>query len=88
MRSSRSRRVSQSDHITVIRFRKQFSLRILLIVTCFLGMNFAWVPWPGSGLLAIVIAIPLFASRFRVIELVVLYGIVVVLGAAMCSRPL
>jgi hypothetical protein len=49
----------------MIRFRKQFSLRTLLIVTCFLGINFAWVPWPGCAILAVVIVLLPFDDHLR-----------------------
>jgi hypothetical protein len=74
MRSSRSRRASQTEHITVVRFRKQFSLRILLCVTCFLGMNFAWVPWPACAVLGTAIVLPLFMVGPSISEWVVIYS--------------
>jgi hypothetical protein len=81
MRSNRSRRVSQSDHITIVRFRKQFSLRTLLIVTCFLGMNFAWVPWPACAVLGAAIVLPLFIVGPSIAEWIVIYCCSFVLAA-------
>jgi hypothetical protein len=85
MRSRRSRRVSQSDHVTNIRFRKQFSLRTLLIVTCFLGMNFAWVPWPACAVMGTAIVLPLFMVGPSISEWVVIYSLSFVLAGLLMS---
>jgi hypothetical protein len=72
----------------MIRLRRQYNLATLMAVVLALGVNFAWVPWPGSGVLAILIVISAVVSGFRLIEWLVIYGIVgVLLGLLIPAVP-
>jgi hypothetical protein len=64
----------------MVRFRRQFSLARLIGVTCAMAINFAWVSWPGCGILAVAIALPLFVSGLTLIEVIVIYSIIGVLA--------
>ena len=67
----------------MVRVRGKNKLVVLIAVVFALGLNFAWVPWPGSGFLAIAIAIPLFGSHHTLVELVAFYGVIALIGTAM-----
>ena len=67
----------------MVRPRRQYNLSTLMAVVLAMGLNFAWIPWPGSVFLGVVIVIPLFTPRCTLIELVVFFGMVAVLGTAM-----
>jgi hypothetical protein len=68
----------------MLRLRRQYNLATLMTVVLALGVDFAWVPWPSSGILAVAIVIPVVVSGFTLIEWIVVYGVVgVLLGLLM-----
>ncbi len=42
----------------MVRLRRQYNLATLMSVVLVFGVNFAWVPWPVSVILAIAMLIP------------------------------
>jgi hypothetical protein len=64
-----------------IQLRRQFSLRTLMIVSCALGMNFAWLPSPISAVLAALIVLPLFLVGISIGDWVAIFGVPLVLIA-------
>jgi hypothetical protein len=64
----------------MIRLRRQYNLSMLMTVTFVLAINFAWMPWPAVGVLTVAIIIPLLFSGLKLIDWLVIYGIVVVFG--------
>jgi hypothetical protein len=78
---AREPRLARSWHATMIRFRKQFSLRMLMLVTALLGINFAWVPWPTCLVFAVAIVVGGFIAQISLIECLVYAAAVFVLVA-------
>ena len=67
----------------MLRLRRQYNLATLMTAVLALAVDFAWVPWPASGLLTVAIVIPLIVSGFTLVDWLVIYGIVGVYGALM-----
>jgi hypothetical protein len=63
------------------RFRKQVSLRRLMLVTALLGINFAWLPWPACVFPAIAIVLAGFVARITLVECLYCAAVVLVLVA-------
>ena len=69
------------DPTTMIQFRKQYSVRTLMIVASILGVNFAWMPWPTCVVLAVPIIVAGFIARINLVECLVYAFVVLVLVA-------
>ena len=68
----------------MVRIRTRCTLSTLMVVVLAQGLNLAWVPWPGSGVVAFAIVIPVVVSGLTLIEWMVTYSIVgVLLGLLM-----
>ena len=52
----------------------RFTVRRLMLVVTAMGLNFGVAPWPACGVMAAVIALPLFVSLGTLLDWVVLYG--------------
>jgi hypothetical protein len=59
-----------------MRFRRRYTLGILLVLVPALGVDLAWMPWPTCAFLAVAIVLPALLSEVTLLGWCVIYGII------------